>query len=98
VESDKEAAMVSVRAVYQNGQLQLLDPVSLAEGEEVTLQIVQKQATLRDVIGDMLFTFDADNDELAEIDEEALQKKLDEALKGTRPLSEIIIEERRSGR
>ena len=90
--------MVSVRAVYQNGQLQLLDPVSLAEGEEVTLQIVQKQATLRDVIGDMLFTFDADNDELAEIDEEALQKKLDEALKGTRPLSEIIIEERRSGR
>ena len=90
--------MVSVRAVYQNGQLQLLDPVSLAEGEEVTLQIVQKQATLRDVIGDMLFTFDVDNDELAEIDEEALQKKLDEALKGTRPLSEIIIEERRSGR
>lgn len=89
--------MVSVRAVYHNGQLHLLDPVDLNDGEEILLQIVPKRPSVRELIGDMLATVeqkDADTD----IDEAAILSELAEVLKGQRPLSEIIIEERQSGR
>ena len=89
--------MVSVRAVYHNGQLHLLDPVDLNDGEEILLQIVPKRPSVRELIGDMLTTVeqkDADTD----VDEAAILSELAEALKGQRPLSEIIIEERQSGR
>ncbi|MCB9456174.1 MAG: antitoxin family protein, partial [Anaerolineaceae bacterium] len=48
--------MVSVRAVYHNGQLHLLDPVDLNDGEEILLQIVPKRPSVRELIGDMLAT------------------------------------------
>ncbi len=40
--------VVSVRAVYKNGQLQLLDPVDLAEGQivAVTIEAETQQETL----------------------------------------------------
>ena len=88
--------MVLVRAVYQDGKLQLLDDVHLQEGQEVQLHIVEKQAPLRERIGDMLTSFDVD--ESSNIDEEALMQDLDKVLRGKRPLSEIILEERREGR
>lgn len=87
--------MVLVRAIYQNGNLQLLDDVELKEGQEVQLHIVEKQITTRELLGDLLATFDFD---VEDFDEEATQKDLDEAMAGKRPLSEIIIEERREGR
>jgi predicted DNA-binding antitoxin AbrB/MazE fold protein len=34
--------MVSIRAIYQNGQLRLLDPIDLQEGEEVSVQITKQ--------------------------------------------------------
>jgi len=83
--------MVSIRAVYKNGQLQPLDPVELQEGEEVQIQIVKPEVRWVDGVADMLVTFD----EVTEaIDEVTLQAQLDAALKGKRPLSEIIIEDR----
>lgn len=87
--------MVLVRAVYRDGKFQPLDAVDLVDGQEVQLQIVEKSTPLRDLIGDMLVHFDSDNTEL---DEEAILRDLDEALAGKRPLSEIIIEDRREGR
>ena len=36
--------MVSVRAIYENGKLHLLDPVELQEGQEVKVTIVPKDA------------------------------------------------------
>lgn len=84
--------MVLVRAVYHDGKLQLLDDVQLVEGQEVQLQIVEQQTPLRDLIGDMLTSFD--DSETSPIDEEALMQDLDKALLGKRPLSEIILEER----
>lgn len=83
--------MVMVRAIYQDGNLQLLDRVQLENGQEVQLHIVEKTITTRDLIGDLLNPF---NLELDEINEQAIQKDLDEAMVGKRPLSEIIIEER----
>jgi predicted DNA-binding antitoxin AbrB/MazE fold protein len=84
--------MVSIRAVYRDGQLRLLDPVELQEGEEVQIQIVRPAVRLVDAAADMLVTFD---EVVEDIDEAALQSQLDAALRGKRPLSEIIIEERR---
>ena len=34
--------MVSIRAIYENGKLRLLDPVELQEGQEVKITIVPK--------------------------------------------------------
>jgi predicted DNA-binding antitoxin AbrB/MazE fold protein len=87
--------MANIRAIYHNGQLQLLDPVNLAEGQEVQLQILESPSSLKDLIGDMLVQFDDDIaiDE-SQLDEEAILAQIAEAMKGKRPLSEIIIEER----
>jgi predicted DNA-binding antitoxin AbrB/MazE fold protein len=87
--------MVIVRAVYQDGKFQPLESVDLPDGQEVQLQIVSDPPTVRELIDDMLVSFDISNDDF---DEDALQHELDEALKETRPLSDIIIEERRTGR
>ena len=84
--------MVLVRAIYQKGNLQLLDDVELTEGQEVQLQIVEKPTSTQELIGDLLATFDF---ELDDFDEDATQKDLDRVMAGKRPLSEIIIEERR---
>jgi predicted DNA-binding antitoxin AbrB/MazE fold protein len=87
--------MVVVRAVYQDGKFQPLDRVDLQEGQEVQLQIVEKPASIQEMIGDMLTHFEHDK---SEFDENAILQELDRALAGKRPLSEIIIEERREGR
>ena len=83
--------MVSIRAVYRNGQLRPLEPLNLGEGEEVEIQIVKPSARLVDAVADMLVRYDDDGEE---INEDALQKQLDDALAGKCPLSEIIIEDR----
>lgn len=87
--------MVLVRAVYQDGKFQLLDTVDLQDGQEVQLQIVEKPTSIQAMIGDMLTHFEHDDSDL---DEDAIIQELDRALAGKRPLSEIIIEERREGR
>ena len=87
--------MTSVRAVYRNGQFQLLDSVDLSEGQEVQLQILETPTSVHDLIGDMLVRFGRDD---ADIDEDAILHDIEQSLAGKRPLSEIIIEERREGR
>jgi predicted DNA-binding antitoxin AbrB/MazE fold protein len=87
--------MVVVRAVYRDGKFQPLDTVDLQDGQEVQLQIVEKPTSIQEMIGDMLTHFEHD---ASEVDEDAILQELDRALAGKRPLSEIIIEERREGR
>ena len=83
--------MVSVRAVYHQGHLQLLDPVNLIEGQQVQLQIVEAETPLKILIADMLSPFEG---VAGDVDEEAVLQELDRELQGKRPLSEIIIEDR----
>lgn len=83
--------MVSVRAIYHQGQLRLLDPVNLSEGQQVQLQIVETEAPLKSLIADLLSPFEAYE---TVADEETLMQILDQQLAGKRPLSEIILEER----
>lgn len=87
--------MVIVRAVYQDGKFQPLDTIDLQEGQEVQLQIVEKPTPISELIGDMLTHFEYES---SDIDEDAILQELDRALAGKRPLSEIIMEERREGR
>lgn len=88
--------MVSVRAVYRNGQLQLLDPVKLTEGQEVQLRIFDEPNRVRDALSDLLVQVHSDDNDDT-FDEVALQHEIDEATQGV-TLSDLIIEERRSGR
>ena len=89
--------MVSIRAVYKNGQLQPLDPLELAEGQEVRLHIVDERHRVVDALSDLLIRDEVVAIEADDFDEDALQKQLDIALKGI-TLSDLIIEERRTDR
>ena len=88
--------MLSVRAVYRNGQLQLLDPVELTEGQEVRLRILNEPERVRDALSDLLVQLHFD-DRADLFDEVALQNEIDEVTQGV-TLSDVIIEERRGGR
>ena len=88
--------MALVRAIYHDGKFEPLDQIDLEDGQEVQLQIVKPPVSLKDIIGDMLTHFEPVDD--VNLDEERIMQDLDQALAGKRPLSEIIIEERREGR
>lgn len=83
-----------VRAIYQDGQLRLLDPVDLAEGQEVHLVIMSEVERVRAALADLLVSMPPLDDD--EFDEAALQRELDEWPSGV-TLSDVIIEERNEG-
>lgn len=91
----------TIRAVYSDGQLKPLEPVELAEGQEVHLTILSEQERARAALGDLLVDAPRPSietfDELNELDDEALLKEIEEGFKGVPSLSEAIIEERREG-
>lgn len=89
--------MVSIRAVYRDGQLHPLDPVDLAEGQEVRLEIVDERRRVLDALSDLLVDAAQTPDDGPDFDEAALQQFIDEAAQGV-TLSDLIIEERRTGR
>jgi len=84
-----------IRAVYHEGQLRLLDPVDLSEGQEIQLMILSDAERVRVALGDLLLErVDTDKDDL---DEETLMQEIKEAFRGQPPLSDDIIAERREG-
>jgi predicted DNA-binding antitoxin AbrB/MazE fold protein len=90
--------MVSVRAIFRDGQLQLLDPVDLREGQEVELHILSdEQRRVRDALSDLLVQRNDAEVNRVDFDEAALQREIDDATHGI-TLSELIIDERHTGR
>ena len=87
--------MALIRAIYRDGNLQLLDNVNLSEGQEVHLQIVDNTLTIHQALSDLIAETPAEN--VASVDDRKLQKLIDDATKGV-TLSDIIVEERSSGR
>ena len=85
----------SIRAIYRAGQLQLIDPVSLTEGEEVELVIVPQRDRLRSLLHDLIIETDVKPYSTAE--EMSLMQAVMAALDHTSSLSSTLIEERRSG-
>lgn len=85
----------AIRAVYREGQLRLLDPVNLTEGEEIQLMILSADERVATALGDLLVEI-ADQ-AVGDIDEAALAREIEEGFRGQHPLSDAIIEERREG-
>lgn len=81
-----------VRAIYQDGQLHLLDSVDLVDGQEIQLLILSKNEPIQAALGDLLVQDSISEDEA--IDEEALMRLIEEDFQGQAPLSDTIIQER----
>lgn len=86
----------SIRAIYRAGQLQLIDPVSLTEGEEVELVIVPQRDRLRSLLHDLIIEMDVIKP-YSTAEEMSLMQAVMAALDHTSSLSATLIEERRSG-
>lgn len=87
--------MQSVRAVYKDGQLRLLDPVDLVDGQEVSITIMPERDLVRAALGDLLARLpDPSHDDF---DENELMREIEEGFRGQPPLSETIIAERHEG-
>jgi predicted DNA-binding antitoxin AbrB/MazE fold protein len=86
--------MVAVRAVYENGHLRLLDPVELAEGQQVMVQIdpTDEREILKAILSDMVRWSNPDDDTDAWVEDMA--EEIDKGLQGEPPLSQIIIDDR----
>jgi predicted DNA-binding antitoxin AbrB/MazE fold protein len=85
----------AIRAIYTAGQLQLLDPVDLKEGEQVQLVILSDEECVLAALSDLLVVFPDSSDE--DIDEAALLNEIAADLRGKPTISDAIIEERREG-
>lgn len=84
----------TLRAVYENGHLRLLDPVELTDGQEIRLVILTERDRARAALRDLVaYMPPADHS----VDETALMRELDIAAGDQRPLSADIIAERREG-
>ena len=84
-----------IRAVYKGGQLWLLDPVHLIEGQEIRVIILSEEDRVRAALGDLVVPLSTPAAE--DVDEEALAREVEVGFRGQPPLSETILEERRTG-
>jgi predicted DNA-binding antitoxin AbrB/MazE fold protein len=82
-----------IRAVYKSGQLRLLEPVNLVEGQEIQVVILSEKEQVRAALGDLLVEVP---DDAQDIDETSLAQEIENGFKGQSPLSESIIQERHS--
>jgi predicted DNA-binding antitoxin AbrB/MazE fold protein len=85
----------SIRAIYSEGQLHLLEPVNLSEGQEIRLMILSDEDAIRAALGDLLV--EIPDTSPSDLDEAALLREVEEAFRGQPPLSEAILQERREG-
>lgn len=84
-----------IRAVYKGGQLWLLDPVHLTEGQEIRVMILSEEDRVRAALGDLVVPLSTPAAE--DVDEEALAREVEAGFRGQPPLSDTILEERRTG-
>ncbi len=87
--------MQSIRAIYNNGQLRLLDPIELSEGQEVEVLIVSSNEKLQSALSDLLVSIQQPGED--NLDELALLQEIESAFQGQAPLSQDIIDERNEG-
>jgi predicted nucleic acid-binding protein/predicted DNA-binding antitoxin AbrB/MazE fold protein len=82
-----------IRAVYKGGQLWLLDPVHLTEGQEIRVLILTEEDRVPAALGDPVVPLSAPA-EAEDVDEEALAREVEAGFRGQSPLSATILEER----
>jgi len=86
--------LLPVRAIYQDGNLRLLEPVDLQNGQqvEILIQVDPPDDIIRAALGDLVRWPDPTDNRDAEVEAEA--DNIARAFSIGRPLSEIIIEDR----
>ena len=84
-----------ISAIYTDGQLRLLEPVDLVEGQQIQVVILSEHDQLRAALGDLLVTIPETSSD--DLDEAALALAVEAAFHNQTPLSQTIIEERRTG-
>lgn len=82
----------AVRAVYEDGRLRVIDPIDLAEGEQVQLMILSERERTRAALGDLLVAPELDAGDA--VDEDGLVTEIDATLRGQVSVSAAIIQER----
>jgi len=85
----------AIRAIYTDGQLHLLNPVELSEGQQVQLVILSDRERILAALGDLLAHVPNSTDD--DVDETALLNEIEADLRGKPTISDAIIEERREG-
>ncbi|MEO8612723.1 MAG: antitoxin family protein [Chloroflexota bacterium] len=85
---------LKIRAEYRDGQIKLLDPVDLEEGQQLTISVeaVTDREKLKAILGDMVIWSDPSDDSDAWVEDMA--EEIDNAFQGDPPLSQYIIEDR----
>jgi predicted DNA-binding antitoxin AbrB/MazE fold protein len=88
---------LKIRAIYENGQIKLLDPVELHEGQQLTVNVeqVSEQDAVRAALGNLIRPSNPDDNRDAWVEE--LAEEIAQELSKGRSLTEILIEERNSG-
>ncbi len=84
-----------IRAIYEQGQLRPLDPLALSDGQEIRLAVLSDREQARSVLADILAPIDIE--QTPEVDETAMLATIDAAMRGTPPVSEALLDERREG-
>ena len=84
-----------IHAVYRAGQIHPLEQVNLSEGQEIRVMILSDEELVRTALGDLLLPPAASVDE--DLDEQMLAQVIEEGFREQPPLSETIIQERRTG-
>lgn len=85
----------ALRAVYEHGRLRLLDPVDLAEGQQIVLVILSDRERVQNALGNLVVRYEDEPE--SDIDEVALLADIDREMQGKPPISDAIIEERQEG-
>lgn len=88
--------MNAIRAIYEQGHLRLLEPIDLAEGQEVEVVVHLKadDAALRAALVDLDIQWSNPAADIESVDEDALLREVETAFQGEPPLSQYIIEDR----
>lgn len=86
-----------IRAIYSGGQLKLLEPVDLTEGQEIQLMILSERERAYAALEDILVHYDPETAFEEMIDEAALLAEIEADTRGKPAISDAIIEERQEG-
>jgi predicted DNA-binding antitoxin AbrB/MazE fold protein len=85
----------SIRAVYQDGYLRLLEPIDLAEGEEIRVMILTETDQVRAALGDLVVSVSEIVGD--DVDVPALLNDIWTATQGIPSVSLTIVEDRLNG-
>ena len=88
--------MQTLRAIYEQGRLRLLDPIQLTEGQVIQLMIVSERERAHAALADILVHNDASEVDES-VDEASLLLEIDSEMDGKPTVSDATNVERREG-